>query len=405
MRRKLSNVYARVFDYFRAVMEWYLNSKTSRILSSFNENVKKRFDDAVRIIKEEIQEIHEEASVGGLAIGLSTLTTALETDRKIALISRNVDFLMTEVLRQRENYSRTEDDPLLAGKRMLAHLLDMVTIQPNLSNINDNRTKAWTIEISDDSTGNTHGQVASRKMAQSYSKHLEGFIVGDMGVKILSMEPYLRVDDGVLAELSTWIQPNSSSVLWLSSPFDAGELTSAKAAALGVVGSALGGEIPFISHFCERPRKDMIPESETIEQAGLIGMLYSLILQLLQFNIDDENIDLSEHRFKELDGGKECWPEALSLFSDLLAGTPHLPYCIIHNLNDLEWLSGDEWCNDFLNILFERQKKPGVFNLLFTTSGQSKVLSNRIDWKNHHMTTRNTREVQRRGERFEIEMP
>lgn len=408
MERRLASIYASVFDYFRAVMEWYLSSKASRAFSSFNENVKKRFEEAVSDIEAQIKEMYNEASVGGLAIGVDSLHVVRENNRSLALLRGEVSFL-TELARQKQSYSASDESPSPPGARMWAFLYDLANNTQSDLRIRRKDNCALEPWSSQETTEAASEIVTSRRITQGYSKHLDEFITGDQGANLIHIGQDLFVDEGVMWELRDWMcQPEGlkdSRVLWLSSPFDMEDLTSAKAAALGVVASAIGGEVPFISHFCERPQRASIPLTLSVERAGLIGMLYSLIRQLLQFNIEDTDIDLSELRFSKLNGDEHSWPGALEVFADLLQRTPYLPYCIIHGLNDLEWASGEDWCHKFLDVLFERQMKPAPeFNLLFTTSGQSMTLSKRVPWKNQHMTTSNTQEVLQRGEQFDLDI-
>lgn len=97
---------------------------------------------------------------------------------------------------------------------------------------------------------------------------------------------------------------------------------------------------------------------------GLIGLVYSLIRQLLQFNVEENDLDLSPERFAKLDGTMDSWECSLDLLEDLLDRTRFLPYCVIHGLNKLDWSAGAVACEEFLDILLRRQQKAGSdFNI------------------------------------------
>ena len=149
---------------------------------------------------------------------------------------------------------------------------------------------------------------------------------------------------------------------------------------------------PIIFHFCERPRWSK--EDQTNEESGMIGLVYCLIIQFLQFNVEGDRFDVSQDDFDRLDGTKQSFAKSLDILYRLLICTPHVSFCVIHNLNALEWGGGAEWCHDFLDVLFQRQRDVGKsFNILLTTSGQSRVLAERVDAEDHCCAGKIARQV------------
>ena len=73
-----------------------------------------------------------------------------------------------------------------------------------------------------------------------------------------------------------------------------------------------------------------------IQEIGMIGLVYSLIYQLLQFRVEDEERKLGKDSFGKLDGLAESFEEGLKIPSELLRKTP-VKFCIIDQLNDMEW--------------------------------------------------------------------
>jgi hypothetical protein len=141
----------------------------------------------------------------------------------------------------------------------------------------------------------------------------------------------------------------------------------------------------------------------SIEQLGLVGVVHSLLSQLLQFSGAEDQLDASEESLVALDGGKASWGASLKALRALLDRTPVLMYCVIDGLNDLEWEDGGDWGRQFLDVLLARQRQAGtVFNLLLTTAGQSRVLASSIDLKNRHLATKGARELARVGRRIEL---
>jgi hypothetical protein len=243
-----------------------------------------------------------------------------------------------------------------------------------------------------------------RDRALSYARHLEAFIVGDDGVNLLSDGKNRLAETAIISKLQNWLGDTSSSqALWISGPLEPQYVSSTRSASLAVVATALEIHTPFVSHFCEKPNGKLPPGHTNRDKVGLIGLLYSLIYQLLQFKKDDNNLDLSTDRLHQLDGSEESWPKGLALLKDLLHHTKYLPYCVIHALNIFEWSDASDWCSKLLEVLFQHQQEPETtFSLLFTTSGQSRVLSRCAPLKTRYRTTVSMRDMERRGQRLEF---
>ncbi|KAI1086588.1 hypothetical protein F5B19DRAFT_498199 [Rostrohypoxylon terebratum] len=142
----------------------------------------------------------------------------------------------------------------------------------------------------------------------------------------------------------------------------------------------------------------------SVEQVGLIGMVYSLICQLLQFSRPSDTLRISKESLKALKQEEGSWDIALEVLEALLQQTPVLAYCVIDGLNDLELGDGGQWCIQFLRILFAHQKLPGItFNILLTTAGQSQILASGIKLEERHMAMKPARELVRRGRRIDLQ--
>ena len=178
--------------------------------------------------------------------------------------------------------------------------------------------------------------------AREYRSTLERYIVGDKGLAKFTTDRAWVADEGVQPKLWTWmVEVPASRTLWISSPDGPTDMTSAQAAALAVCAAAWQAKTPLISHFCERPQRDQLRTGMSIEQVGLIGLVYSLLSQLLQFRQAEDTVNLTKENLEALNGETGSWEASLATLKALLDSTPVRSYCVIDGLNDLE-LGGGE---------------------------------------------------------------
>ncbi|KAI2466169.1 hypothetical protein F4781DRAFT_424242 [Annulohypoxylon bovei var. microspora] len=377
IRLKLADIYAIMFDFYYKAIKWYLDSKIGRAFHSFNENLKSGFESTKAKLNEEIEELYREGQICNHA--------------------------MVAVLYGKFEDMTTAGYPMLAlmkenwrGSRPLrqAHLLEspernQLAIEPAPDNPDQNEN---TISLTE---------------AREYIPTLEGFIVGDEGPGHFSAGSFWVAEDAVLPKLRAWMtEGEAPRTLWISSPYEPTGMTSARASALAVVAAAWQAKAPLISHFCKRPQQGRLRTSMSVEQVGLMGLVYSLVCQLLQFSRAENALKISEESLRALNGEKSSWEMSLEVLEMLLTQTPVLTYCVIDGLNDLELADGSQWCVAFLRVLFARQKLPGTtFNILLTTAGQSQILASGIKLEERHLATKPARELVRRGQRIELQPP
>ncbi|KAI8960210.1 hypothetical protein F5Y11DRAFT_358597 [Daldinia sp. FL1419] len=391
IRRKLAEIYAIMFKFYHRTMQWYLHSKLTRAFISFNENLKGSFESTEKELDKEIEELYREAQISQHAM--------------VAILSGDVKRLSAELRYQRMHYEVTDTT---AGRRMINLMeasWDGSQFPRRPHQIEPDSQSLLAIEPmlhSQDSAEN----ITTRAQARTYSSTIEQFIIGDEGPGKFSTGQLWVAEDEVLPKLRDWmVEGQTARMLWISSPYEPGGISSAHASALAVVAAAWQAKAPLISHFCQRPRWDKLRAGMGIEQVGLVGLVYSLISQLLQFSQDEDTLDIGEDVFKMLNGEKKSWDTSLKVLGVLLSHTNVLKYCVIDGLNELELGDGGQWCQQLLDVLFSQQQLKGAgYNILFTTAGQSRILASRVAVRDRHLATRPARELARWGRRIELEL-
>lgn len=378
-RELFSDLYAQVFLFYRDAIQWYTKSKVAKAFDSFNANLVKPYERAAKKIEGLLIEIYREAGVA-----------------KSAQMAVFVEDLEDRLRDQRGQYIDQEDLVFVGRQSQRLLLLMHENEYHEATHAVENRR----IELVDEEDSkNTLGSSLSRAHARVLSKRLEPFVVGTEGPSLFKDGKFWLPDIEVSHKLSKWISPDVHlSTLWISSPTAARDLPGSRAAALVAAAAAWESKLPVISHFCARPYSRDLTAGRKVEEVGMIGLVYSLIIQLLQFNVEKDVFQSSEERFGKLDGSDESWPEALLLLQCLLRTTPQVQRCIIDGLNDMCFSSGAEWCSAFLDMMFEHQKTyASGFKILLTTSGQSRVLPGYVQVEHRVLIQRAAREMIRGG--------
>jgi hypothetical protein len=386
MRELFSELYAQVFHFYRDAIEWYMKSKTSRFFGSFNEKLRDRYVKAAVRIEETVTEIYRETQMAHFALTTVRLT---EQERR------------DEVLRQRQqNFDRFDlafagqnAQELLLGWHQSVCIESSNTSRVPVSGHDDTHARSEKTEIMPSSV--------DRATARSLAATLERHIFGSEGHSLFNEGKFWLPEIDISSKIHDWIgNEPCSPTMWILSPHTPQEgLSGSRAAAMNLLVAAWQTEMPVISHFCERPRFATLARDQDVEKVGLTGLVCSLITQLLQFNFEDDTFEIPREDLGELDSSDESWSRALDLLSKLLKQTPHLSLCVVDGLNDLAFSSGGTWCSSFLEMLVEHQSSsPGVFRILFTTSGQSRVLQDYVKADEIVFTHTEAREVIRGGQ-------
>lgn len=379
-RELFSDLYAQVFLFYRDAIEWYAKSKVAKVFDSFNANLVKPYEKAAAKIENLVTEMYREAEVARSA--------------QMAVLAENFE---DELQRQR-NQVTDRDDLVFAGRqgrRLLMLMHDSAHLEEALPQSRANRLIEAAVE---ENSADDANDLLNRAETKALSSQLGPYVIGTEGPSLFKDGKFWLPDIDISIKLGDWMSPDTTlSILWITSPVSARDFPGSRAAALVALVAAWESGIPIISHFCARPYHGDLSQGRSVEKVGLIGLIYSLVIQLLQFNVKDDTFRASKDAFDKLDGTDGSWPDALALLRDLLQSTPQLQRCIIDGLNDLCFSSGAEWCGAFLHMLLEHQKTTPGFKILLTTTGQSRVLPQYVPVKDRILVQTGAKEVIREG--------
>ena len=384
MRRLFSKLYAQIFLFYRDVIDWYAKSRTSRFFASFNESLGERYKKTLEKIQNTLEEMYEAVNLAHIA---RLQLHCTESER------------YNESLRQRQQNPGSEGwCPGQRAQMMFMSSHKMACIDAATRTNTGCSTREGALLSQRQAPRSTNS--LSRTVARDLTAGLRDLVVGAEGHSLLNDGRFWLPGADVTLKLHAWFDPEVvSPTIWVSSDdVPQSDRSGSYAAALNMLVVAWEAEMPMISHFCERPRFATIQIDRDVERVGLIGLVYSLISQLLQFQFDGDEFELSQDTLGRLDGSDGSWPTALGMFSALLAATPHLSICVIDSLNDLAFGAGAQWCDAFLGVLFKHQKSSAaIFRILLTTTGQSRVLQDHVKVSDRVFTQTEAREVIRGG--------
>lgn len=381
MRWLCSDLYAQVFHFYREAIEWYKKSKVKKAVESFNANMTKPYDKAVAKIESLITEIYREGQVAKSA--------------QIAVTREDFEDWIRDKRRQ-----YTDRDDLVFAGRQAQRLLRAMGDSAERSEENSRVESQPVVSVQDMPVREETEWSLDRTVTRDSSNQLQKFVVGSDGLTFFKDGKFWLPEPRIVSRLGDWIGPDTLlSTLWIESPTRSRGCPGSRAAALTTVATAWDSEMPIISHFCAIPYHGDVPGDRTVEEVGLIGLVYSLVLQLLQFNVEADRFHTTREQLTALDGSNTSWPDALAMFKYLLQTTPQVTRCVVDGLNELSYSDGAEWCGAFLDTLLEHQRLSAQgFKILLTTKGQSRVLGDYIVEDARIVANGPAREVVRDGE-------
>ncbi|KAJ5671793.1 hypothetical protein N7507_000920 [Penicillium longicatenatum] len=418
MQARLSDIYTQYFDFFIKVATWYLKPKASKILDSFNSNFATRYKSASESIKESIQMIDDQARFETVretkqmrphfdrAIAhLEQLSLATLDSVRKGLRGKEDDYeaarTMCTLLEQMDERNRQLEERSIQMQERMSKEIDRIHLlyqRQTRETIAIGNTPMNEREISEiEDVPQKFDRAEAELVCRSLLPSLIDQVGGSDGIRLAIQTGRLAAKPAIIQILGNWTQATSHDALnlWIMSPHEHGVQSSAQLAALGVIWTAIQARAQFVSYICQRPQYGNISGFQDVEdQASALGMVYSLICQLLQFQPPNDRVQLLPEMVDGLTQPGKRWTTGLKMLQYLLENTSTLRYCIIHGINLLEG-DAQDMCQEFVDLLFAHSRNAEwPLRILLTTSGQSRVLTDSVSLENKvisHNTFRRTK--------------
>jgi hypothetical protein len=187
------------------------------------------------------------------------------------------------------------------------------------------------------------------------------------------------VEGRVARTLQSWTADKSATVLGIIGPATAPNRDSTRMLISNYIRAAENAGILCISYFCNTTHEDP-PVGRSRGTVGLAQLMYALLKQLVGFLPAQlpHGHSFGQDRFDALDGTLRTWPEALTLFEELIAmaSPPYLLFAI-HGIEQVEDVYTSEPLESLmaaLRRLLEDEAKGLKLKVLFATCGHSQLL-------------------------------
>jgi hypothetical protein len=412
-RELAAALYAQIFLFLGEFMADYVSKARCRVLSSHNEDFKTNFINLINCVEDFV------ATKTSSAYSNSCQNLEAPCLDKVGLEgAARVRVSQTTLLRQliwsvqqkkltnaklAQGWKRTFDLFLAALERRV-HQVDADSALCHLSGNSLITPKTQQTEAGELTTKRRFLKLR----LQQDSSHLQDFFDNSEQLYPFSPEEQLVVPATVATEIYNWMRTNPSLPLVVEGPRSLGlpgRLTLISACCVSI---ARQHSIPAISHFCAA-------SSHSSREAGLVGLVYSLIRQLIDLSppmLDfDSNCDLSTERFHRLNGTMSSWTDAVGILNTLLRYKPPVLFCVIDSLDILEDASTQQHIRALVDMLVSHTirsstapvdteqpptttstedliSKDGLLKVLFTTAGQCRAIqSNFIQGQGQIITT------------------
>jgi len=390
MLEKVGDLYAHIFLFLSSYMDWMMRKRATRLLDSFNENLSRKFELSIKKIHERSSAIRNLVAQGSRAEIRATRLQVEEFTRDYrvgqqgsARHQADMEYFAARIERELI-MARDERRELKEEGRQVKELT------ARLTNMLRERATTWVKDQHLRTPLPPRGRSVSPLEFLMYddailgrqwnaedvslnSAHLEDHF--DRSRVRLPHDPFNNsaFPARALQSLADWTAGIAPAIFWIDGPpLAADDLDNAVTLlAATVVDMAAEFRVPVVSYFCELRRGERMREDESPQTRAMLALLYGLLHQLVELlmPVFETDIDLSPRRFSCLDGLVASWPEALSVFAELVPLMPDKVFCIIDGVHWLDDRSSEGLLTDLIRTLRE-----SGFRVLLTTSGRSPSL-------------------------------
>ncbi|KAK2776167.1 phytanoyl- dioxygenase family protein [Colletotrichum kahawae] len=395
MQALIAELYAHIFLFLGSIMDWMMKKRVKRLLDSFNDDLPSIFENEMNKIKGISDRIRNLASQKSRAELRSTRLTVESSARDLragfegekrhqAEMKHYAESIMREQSRISGMWTAERQQQLADSIFNMLEEKAIRWLENNRAETNRQRLSSTNfISLGEPTQGlaaNCAGVVSEHasEAVAICSRQLEDFFYRDR-IR-LSHEAFdsIMVPPESFREIGDWARASAPNLLWLEGPpVDGDDFENpVTMMAATVIALAEKTKLPVISYFCELRRGEKLRNgNDSMEAQAMLSLVYALIRQLIELlpPFLDTGVDLSEGRFKALDGSLGTWSQATSILTDLGELMPGPVLCIIDGLHWLTDRGTDNYLSDLLKIL--RGDKWKV--LLFTT-GRSVVLQDEL---------------------------
>ncbi|KPM34994.1 hypothetical protein AK830_g11574 [Neonectria ditissima] len=373
-----------VFLFLSNVMDLLMRKRFTKMLDSFNDNIYKKFEDDIQKINAKASEIRTIVSQSSRAEVRHTRVQLEQLDRDLRVGLQGDARHRAEMqgyasrIEKRLHQAQIERQELIEAGRQFKELtwrLGFMLEQQGQASLSDRRAElAASRRLIDFPQANllmahSHTLQTTEYLSDDVARnsmHLEAFFDRDR-VRI----PYdrltpVRVPRQTLSRLTEWSADVTSKMLFIEGPPTAadGIYNPLSRLAATFIDLASQSGFPVMSYFCELPRRHQLrPDSdEPAVMQGVISLFSALLRQMVELvlPIFETQIDLSEARFRMLNGTTREWDEAMALFRDLAKLMPQNMFCVIDGLHWFDDKSVEKYLAGLVQVLRESKFKGDV---------------------------------------------
>ncbi|KAG8169420.1 hypothetical protein KVR01_000165 [Diaporthe batatas] len=419
MIKAVSVLYSHIFSLLSDLLNYCSKSSAKRLLDSFNDKLYEEHEAKLGEIRKQGAKIKEIAAQGSHAELRATRIIAEDTNITLEELRQDVKVGL-------EGQARYEAEMLDYAERMeknMSRMMEQRMEVPEMLQQLANRVfgflegsgHSWIIENRASScrlrntssiptlggSGMTYnvGQQARPNESQHLllqpshiseaewtsdqvqvdSSHIEDFFDR---ARIRLTGEFLRpvmVPPLALKRIAEWLG-NEANFLWIEGPFiqamDSDNAISLVAA--NVVELVAQSGVCVISYFCQLPgSRELRDGNSTPEVQAFIALLCGLLRQAVEHLIPrfTARVDLSQKRFRLVNGKMETWSETLDLLDDVLTALDMRLVCVIDGVHWLDDRSADLMFAALIDTL-----RTSRIKTLLTTTGRSACLRRRLSF-------------------------